>query len=94
LSHPEIASHKKSKVMERFNNQYAKRSQKDYSMLFKLSAVSEVERGELSATAQKRNMVSRETPRVSNGCENMVPLTGEINFLVICPEINSIRSSY
>lgn len=41
--------------MEEKDYQYLKRSQKDYSMSFKLSVVSEVERGEVSVTgAQKK----------------------------------------
>lgn len=36
------------------NFNYVKRSQKDYSMSFKLQVVGEVERGELSATAAQR----------------------------------------
>ena len=41
--------------MEEFKNQYVKRSQKDYSMSFKLSVVSEIEHGEVSVTgAQKK----------------------------------------
>lgn len=40
---------------EDVQNQYVKRSQKDYSMSLKLSVVSEVERGEVSVTgAQKK----------------------------------------
>ena len=41
--------------MEEIKNEYVKRSQKDYSMSFKMSVVSEVERGEISVTgAQKK----------------------------------------
>lgn len=41
--------------MEEFKHEYVRRSQKDYSMSFKLSVVSEVERGEVSVTgAQKK----------------------------------------
>ena len=41
--------------MKSINNEYVKRTQKDYSMSFKLSVVDEVERGELSVTgAQKK----------------------------------------
>lgn len=45
MSHPNIALHKKSNVMEKINNQYVKRSQKDYSLSFKLAVVKEVESG-------------------------------------------------
>ena len=41
--------------MEGIKNQYVKRSQKDYSLSFKLSVVSEIEHGEISVTgAQKK----------------------------------------
>ncbi len=55
MSRPSIALHKKSNVMKAIDNQYVKRTQKDYSMSFKLSIVDKVERGELSVTsAQKK----------------------------------------
>jgi transposase-like protein len=40
--------------MESTDNQYVKRTQKDYSYAFKLQVVSEVERGELSKKAAQR----------------------------------------
>lgn len=40
--------------MQEQENQYIKRTQKDYSMSFKLSVVSEIERGELSTTGAQR----------------------------------------
>lgn len=40
--------------MKDSNTQYVKRTQKDYSMSFKLSVVSEVERGDISVTGAKR----------------------------------------
>ena len=40
--------------MEKFKNEYVKRSQKDYSMSFKLSVVSEIEHGEISVTGAQR----------------------------------------
>jgi transposase-like protein len=40
--------------MESTENQYVKRTQKDYSYAFKLQVVSEVERGELSKKAAQR----------------------------------------
>ncbi len=48
LSSPEIAIHKKSIIMQELENQHIKRTQKDYTLAFKLQVVSEVERGELS----------------------------------------------
>jgi len=40
--------------MEEIKNEYVKRSQKDYSMSFKLSVVSEIERGDVSVTGAQR----------------------------------------
>ncbi len=54
VSSPEIALHPKSNVMEKIKNDYVKRTQKDYSITFKLSVVSEIERGEISFTAAQR----------------------------------------
>ena len=48
MSRPEIGLHKKSKLMENVENQgYKKRTQKDYTMSFKLQVVQEIESGEL-----------------------------------------------
>jgi len=54
MSIPEIALHNKRDFMEKFKNHYVKRSQKDYSMSFKLSMVSEIEHGEISVTGAQR----------------------------------------
>ncbi len=55
LSRPEIALQKKSNVMEEIKHQYARRSQKDYTLSFKLSLVREIEQGTLSVrSAQKK----------------------------------------
>lgn len=55
MSRPEIGLHKKSNFMEEHENQYVKRTQKDYSISFKLSVVSAIERGDISVTgAQKK----------------------------------------
>ena len=54
LSRPEIALHKKSNVMENKDYQYAKHTQKDYSMSFKLSVVKEVESGFISKRGAMR----------------------------------------
>jgi transposase-like protein len=40
--------------MKEIKNEYVKRTQKDYSISFKLSVVSEIERGEISVTAAKK----------------------------------------
>lgn len=41
-------------MKEQIQNQYVKRSQKDYSMSFKLQVVQEVERGEISASSSQK----------------------------------------
>jgi transposase len=41
-------------MKEKSNNEYVKRTQKDYSMSFKLQVVQEVERGEVSVTGAQR----------------------------------------
>lgn len=40
--------------MKEIKNEYVKRTQKDYSISFKLSVVSEIERGEISITGAKK----------------------------------------
>lgn len=40
--------------MEKTENQYIKRTQKDYTMTFKLQVVSEIERGSISTSAAKK----------------------------------------
>jgi transposase-like protein len=54
MSRPEIAIHKKTIAMEENVNAYQKRSQKDYSMSFKLQVVKEIEQGLLSATGARK----------------------------------------
>ena len=54
MSSPEIAIHKKSVMKEDSGNEYVKRTQKDYSMSFKLQIVSEIESGVLSVYAATR----------------------------------------
>lgn len=48
MSRPEIALHKKSTMKEKEELLYVKRTQRDYSLSFKLQVVSEVESDELS----------------------------------------------
>jgi len=54
MSRPNIALHKKSNVMKEEDYQYLKRSQKDYSMSFKLAVVKEVEQGFISKRGAMR----------------------------------------
>ena len=48
MSSPNIALHLKRYEMEQTENKYVKRTQKDYSMSFKLSVVREYESGNYS----------------------------------------------
>ena len=77
--------------MKDFRTEYVKRSQKDYSMSFKLSIVSEVERGKASVTGAQRKYGSKEKPPLLIGSENMVPLIGKIKHQVICPRVKTSR---
>jgi len=52
--------------MERIRNEYVKRTQKDYSMSFKLSVVSEIERGEISVTSAKKKYGVQGDRTISN----------------------------
>ena len=55
MSSPEIAIHKFIVMEKRVKVVYEKRSQKDYSMSFKLGVVAEIETGLISTTeAQKK----------------------------------------
>ena len=54
MSRPEIALHKKSVMNQKGKTDYVKRSQKDYSLSFKLQVINEIERGELSTTGAVR----------------------------------------
>lgn len=53
MSRPEIALHKRCNIMKD-KEKYVKRTQRDYSMTFKLEVVSEVEKGQLTVTGAKR----------------------------------------
>ena len=55
MSRPEIVLSKKSNIVEREDYQYERRTQKGYSMSFKLSVVKEVESGFIS----KRNAMRK-----------------------------------
>ena len=54
LSRPEIALHKKNVMKEPGKTLYKKRTQKDYSLSFKLQLVGSIERGLLSTTGAQR----------------------------------------
>src|SRR5690606_15267579 len=62
LSRPEITIHKKRIVMKEETN-YVKRTQRDYTLTFKLNVVREVEAGEISTTGacRKYGIQSRST---------------------------------
>ena len=63
MSRPEISLHKKSIMNQNGKTDYVKRSQKDYSLSFKLQVITEIERGELSTTGavRKYGIQSRST---------------------------------
>lgn len=63
LSRPEIAIHKTVVMEEKAQNQYFKRTQRDYSTVFKFELVQAIERGELSTTEalHKYGIQSRST---------------------------------
>ena len=54
MSRPEISCHTIDLSMENMENRSKKRSQRDYSLAFKLQVVSEVEKGELSYKQAQR----------------------------------------
>jgi transposase len=54
VSRPEIALHKINAMKNKLVEGYRKRSQKDYSMVFKIQVVQEIESGILSTTGAKR----------------------------------------
>jgi len=66
MSRPKIALHKRSNVMKELRNEYVKRSQKDYSMSFKLSVVSEIERGELTVSCAKKKYGIQGSQTITN----------------------------
>ena len=63
MSSPEIALHKINVMKEKEENIYQKRTQKDYSLSFKLQVVQAIERSELSTTGalKKYGIQSRST---------------------------------
>ena len=54
MSSPEIALHKKIVMKEHKKSPYVRRTQKDYSMSFKMSVVEEIESGLISVTSASR----------------------------------------
>ncbi|MGE0079133.1 MAG: hypothetical protein AB7S48_14845 [Bacteroidales bacterium] len=56
--------------MKDIKNEYVKRTQKDYSISFKLSVVSEIERGKFPLRVPKRNTGFKETEPLPIGSEN------------------------
>lgn len=53
ISRPEITLHKKRMVMKEETN-YVKRTQRDYTLTFKLNVVREIESGELNSTDARK----------------------------------------
>ena len=58
--------------MEIFENEYVKRTEKDYSYTFKLQVISEVERGELSKRAAQRKYGIQGDATIRRWIKNMV----------------------
>ena len=67
MSSPEIALHKKDKMKEKTKREYVRRSQRDYSMPFKLAVVLEIERGETSIFSTQRKYGIQGNATVING---------------------------
>ena len=65
LSRPDIALHKSNTMKTTDESKYVKRTQKDYSMSFKLQVVQEIERGEigLRESCRKYGIQSHSTVR-------------------------------
>ena len=60
------------------NNGFSRRTQKDYSLSFKLQLVEEIEQCELTKSQVKLNMVFMLTQRSQYGYRKMVNLIGNI----------------
>ncbi len=77
MSSPKIALHKKNVKMEEAKSKHVKRTQKDYSMSFKLQVVSEIENGELSITGSLRKYGIQSHGTVLNWCRKFGSLDRE-----------------
>lgn len=73
--------------MEESEFKYVKRTQKDYSMSFKLSVVSEIERGYISKTGAKNKYGIQGHGTIQRWLKNMVPLIGKIKCQIICQRV-------
>lgn len=62
---------------------YLKRSQRDYSLSFKLGVVGEVERGELSPTDAARKYGIQGDSTIKRWLQNLVPLTKTISSPIV-----------
>ena len=65
--------------MEKEGTKYVRRTQKDYSMSFKLSVVQEYETSQISKEALKRKYGYKAIPLLGDGLINMVTLTSRTN---------------
>ena len=71
------------------NKGYIKRTQKDYSLSFKLQLVEEIERGLLTKTQAKHKYGIQGDSTVTKWLKNMVTLIGNIDLLILCQKHQS-----
>lgn len=69
--------------MEKTETKYVKRTQKDYSMSFKLSVVQEYETTKISLGALKRKYGIQGCSTISRWIENMVTLISQTNVTIL-----------
>ena len=60
--------------MEEFKNKYVNRTQKNYSLSFKLSVVSDIERGDISITESIHKYDIQGNTTISHWLKNMVSI--------------------
>ena len=77
--------------MEKKDSQYVKHTQKDYSMSFKLSVISEIERGEINVIDATRKYGIQGRSTVVNWLRKFGTFDGSIKYKVICPKVKTKR---
>ena len=70
-------------------NRYLKRTQKDYTMSFKLQVVQEIERGELLTYLACRKYGIQARSTIVHGSENLVTLIGKIKHHQTCQNLQN-----
>lgn len=71
------------------NDGYIKRTQKDYSLSFKLQLVEEIEQGVLTKSQAKLKYGIQGDSTVTSWLKNMVTLIGNIDLLILCQKHQS-----